>query len=262
MTSNQSLDRGLDVIELLERSDADLGVRDIARRLTLSPAIVQRLINALVARGYAQQNAETKRYRLGHRAIALGSGREPDDLASLGRAELRRLAEEHRLNGFLAAPQGERLVYVLAVQSSGPITIRVSAGSTLPWHSTAIGKALLAEMAPAAARRLLGRGPLPARTDRTITSVDQLLDSLDSVRAKGFAVSNEENLPGVLAVGAVVRKADGGIAGGLSVAFARGLDASHSIKSVAPLVVEAAARLSRGLGYVPDVTNVLRRAAT
>ena len=64
---SQSLERGLDILEMIEAEGGDVGVRELARRLGLSPTIVQRLISSLALRGYIEKNSENARYRLGHR---------------------------------------------------------------------------------------------------------------------------------------------------------------------------------------------------
>ena len=58
---SQSLERGLDVLEVVEAEGADIGVREIARRLDLSPTIVQRMVTSLAKRGYVamQRNSIT-----------------------------------------------------------------------------------------------------------------------------------------------------------------------------------------------------------
>jgi len=61
---SQSLERGLDVLEVVEAEGNEIGVREIARRLALSPTIVQRMVTSLARRGYVDKDAETARYRL------------------------------------------------------------------------------------------------------------------------------------------------------------------------------------------------------
>lgn len=247
---NQSLDRGLDVVELLDAAGRDLGVRDIARHLGLSPAIVQRLINTLTQRGYLLRDAETRRYRLGYRAVGLGAGQSrPDDLLSLAQGELRQLATGHGVNAFLGTLKQGRAVYLLAVQGESPITLRVRVGDEMPLHSTTIGKVMLASVDVAAARRLLARRPLTRVTERTITDPEKLLRALERVRSQGFATVREENLAGVLSVGAPVHDAAGQVIAAVSVAYPRSLDAALSLEAMTPPVVETAARISRGLGW-------------
>ena len=58
---SQSLERGLDVLEVVEAEGGDIGVREIARRLELSPTIVQRMVTSLAKRGYVDRDSETAR---------------------------------------------------------------------------------------------------------------------------------------------------------------------------------------------------------
>jgi DNA-binding IclR family transcriptional regulator len=73
MNASQSLKRGLKIFELLDGSTTSLGVREIARRLDLSTTIAQRLVNTLATHSYLEQISETRRYRIGPRAVGLGS---------------------------------------------------------------------------------------------------------------------------------------------------------------------------------------------
>ena len=248
-SGSQSLERGLDILEMIEAEGGDVGVRELARRLGLSPTIVQRLISSLALRGYIEKNSETARYRLGHRSLVLGaSGELAFDYAVAARRELERLAHEHRLNGFVSVLRGGRAIYLLAVQADGPVAIKVSPGSEMPLHSTSAGKVLLASLGDGEARKLLGGRKLAAITAHTVTDPAVLIASLAKVRRQGFAMVNEENIPGVLSVGAPIRDRAGGVVAALSVAFPKYLDAGLTLQSVEPLVTAAALRVSRTLG--------------
>jgi DNA-binding IclR family transcriptional regulator len=140
------------------------------------------------------------------------------------------------------------------VQGDGPIAIRVSAGEQMPLHSTAIGKVLLATLDADRARALLG-SRLARVTERTITDPDKLLRSFNRVRSQGFATVREENLPGVLSVGAPVHDASGAIVAAISIAYARSLDPALSLEAMTPHVVEAAQRVSRALGWSAAISD-------
>jgi DNA-binding IclR family transcriptional regulator len=246
---SQSLERGLDVLEVVEAEGGDIGVREIARRLDLSPTIVQRMMTSLAKRGYVDKNAETSRYRLGYRSLALGAHNEHgSDYIVTARRELERLARDHSLNGFVAVLHGGRAVYLLAVQAEGPVAIKVAPGSEMPLHSTAAGKVLLSGQTDVEARKLLGHGKLAAITPNTVTDAAAVVAGLAKVRKQGFATVSEENIRGVLSVGAPVRDRTGKMLAALSVAFPRYLDASQTLQNVTPLVVAAARRISRTIG--------------
>ena len=248
-SGSQSLERGLDILEMIAGEGADVGVRELARRSSLSPTIVQRLISSLASRGYIEKNSENSRYRLGHRSLALGaSGEGAFDYVVAARRELERLAHEHHLNGFVSVLRDGRAIYLLAVQADGPVAIKVNPGSEMPLHSTSAGKVLLASLADSEGRKLLGARKLAAITPHTITDPAALMASLAKVRRQGFAVVNEENIPGVLSVGAPIRDRTGGVVAALSVAFPKYLDSGLTLLSVEPLVTGAARRISRMLG--------------
>lgn len=246
---SQSLERGLDILEMIEAEGGDIGVREIARRRGLSPTIVQRLVSSLALRGYIEKNGETARYRLGPRSLALGaSGERGVDYVATARRELDRMAHEHQLNGFVAVLRGGRAIYLQAVQADGPVAIRVSLGSEMPLHSTAAGKVLLASLDDAAARKLIGHRKLAAITPHTITDPAVLLASLAKVRRQGYATVVEENIPGILSVGAPITDRGGTVVAALSTAFPKYLDADRTLQGVIPLVTAAAQRVSRSLG--------------
>jgi DNA-binding IclR family transcriptional regulator len=248
-SGSQSLERGLDILEMIEAEGAELGVRELARRAELSPTIVQRLISSLALRGYIEKNSETSRYRLGHRSLSLGASSERAlNYAVSARRELELLSRDHDLNGFVSVLHGAHAIYVLAVQADGPIVIKVSPGSGMPLHSTSAGKVLLASLPDIAARKIVGTRKLPAITPHTVTDPAILIASLAKVRRQGFATVNEENIPGVLSVGAPIRDRNGEVVAALSVAFPKYLDSGLTLASVEPLVTAAALRISRSIG--------------
>jgi DNA-binding IclR family transcriptional regulator len=249
MAKNQSLERGLAILNLLDNAGQSLGIREIARRLELSPTIVQRMVSTLAAGNFVAQDPDNLRYRLGYRAMSLGASLlQKDNLIASTMPELHRLANEHMLNGFLGVITNDNLVYVLAVQSSGPIAIRTAPGAIAHFHSTAMGKVLLADLPEEKARRFLERAPLPKLTDQTITDPERVIKELDQVRRLGYAISNAENLPGIIGIASRVCNESNETVAALSVAFAPNTAPQQTIPGVARLVVHAAAAISQRLG--------------
>lgn len=245
---SQTFDRGLTVLEAIDAAPAPMGVRELARQLQLGIAIVQRLINTLEQRGFIEQVAENRRYRIGHRAIVLGqSSRHVDTVTKVTLAELEALAEDPGLNGYMGVLSSDRAVYVLAVPSRSRIMLRVDAGETMPFHSTTIGKVFLAMVGERRARELLGSAPMARITDKTITDPDTLIAALPDIRRHGFARVDEENIRGIVSVGAPIRNAQGRIVAALSVAFTKGTTSLEE-EVVTKLVVDTAHRVSRAIG--------------
>ena len=81
-----------------------------------------------------------------------------------------------------------------------------------------------------------------------MTDPAAVVASLARVRKQGFATVSEENIRGVLSVGAPIRDRTGKVLAALSVAFPKYLDAAVTLQSITPLVVAAAQRISRAVG--------------
>ncbi|MCG8507681.1 MAG: IclR family transcriptional regulator, partial [Rhodospirillales bacterium] len=226
-----------------------LGVREIARRLDLSPTIVQRLVKTLEDARFVMKHVDSRKYGLGYRALSLGSSMLTDDsLVSAAMPVLDQITREMEVNTFLSVISGKRLVYILAIQSTGPISIRSAPGTEAAFHSTAMGKAILAEEGETRARALLGPGPLEKLTDRTTLDPEVVIAELETVRQQGYATSVEENLVGVVSTGACVRNAGGRCIAAISIAYVPSLQPNIQLAEAINKIASSAAEISRRLG--------------
>src|SRR6185503_11725815 len=89
-------------------------------------------------------------------------------------------------------------------------------GMSVPLHCSALGKVLLAYGAAQLSGQLPGSA-LERRTDKTVTSEAALRTELATVRARGYAVTDEELEPGLIAVATPIRGYDGAVVAALSV---------------------------------------------
>ncbi len=265
MASNQSLMRGLAVLELLDEANEPLGIRDIARTMEISPTIVQRLMHSLADANFARKDPRTQKYIIGYRAVALGRAMLSDErLVGTAMPELRALASDHHLNAFLSVIAGGELTYVLAEQSAGPIAIKSKPGSKAAFHATAMGKALLSGRSIEEIDALLGEEPLSPLTAKTITDRDALHAVLSRADQQGYALAFGENLDGVTSVAARIRDAEGDVIAAVSIAFAPSLQPTVQLADIIRLVTDAAARISTAIGCPEEtldrITPVLEGA--
>lgn len=117
-------------------------------------------------------------------------------------------------------------------------------GLSVPAHCSALGKVLLAHGAAQ-----LPIGTLERRTDKTITSEAALRAELATVRTRGYAVTDEELEPGLIAVATPVRGYDGAVVAALSVSGPTTRMNRDGLPAVAGYCAEEAAALSAVLGY-------------
>jgi len=194
----QSVNRALDVLEALAAAGGTASLTDLAAACGLPVPTLLRLANTLADRGYLRQGPD-RRYSLGSRLVPLGT----DAHALLGERALpvlRGLAELTGESANLAVLTQGRAEYV--AQAPGRHTMRTftEVGNRVALHCTGVGKALLAAIAPAHAVRLLGAGPLEARTAATLTDPAAVRAEIELIRERGYALDEGEMEVGVRCV--------------------------------------------------------------
>lgn len=194
----QAVDRALDVLEALARSDAPMGVGEVAEATGLPQGTVHRLLRGLQARGYVRHDASRK-YAVGTAPLRLGDAAQ----RSLARSARPYLAELVGVSGEtanLAVLEGDDVVYVAQVPSPHTLRMFAEVGRHVPPHSTAVGKVLLAALPPQRSAALLRRTGLPRRTEHTITDPADFAEELRRTRERGWAVDDGEQELGVRCV--------------------------------------------------------------
>jgi DNA-binding IclR family transcriptional regulator len=110
----------------------------------------------------------------------------------------------------LAMLDGADIVYIACRNSESMVGISYRLGTRLPANCTATGKALLSTYTDEYIRDLLGRQPLRKLTSKSHKSVTSLLRDLHAVRARGYAIDDEETHEGLCCIGAPVFDSSGG----------------------------------------------------
>jgi len=242
---NQSVSRALAIMDLL--ATGPLGVRQVAKQLGFAPSIAQRLLTTMCSAGYLEQRESDARYCIGYKAFQVGSTfASQNDLHSLALPELEALAERH-VTGFLGVLRNATIVYVLAVEGSGPVAVKRRPGTVTHAHSTALGKALLSGYPDEEIRALLPE-QFPQLTPNTTTSIETLLKEIHQIRLDGYALNDQENRLGVFSVGAVIRDSRERPVAALSGAIPSNLVNDALKQETIQTVMEAAQRISRRLG--------------
>jgi IclR family KDG regulon transcriptional repressor len=246
--TNQSLQRALRILDLFTEGTGELGVREIARHLSLSPSIAQRLIATLAAEAMLEKSPITGRYRIGPKLYRLGRLYGlANDLVTVAMPELTRMAEEC-LSASLGTLAGDKMMYAAAAQSRSAISVRVEPGELTDTHSTAFGKAILFGMDEARILALLGPGPYRAKTAQTLTTYDALIADLRVARDRGYAICDSENIDGVYAVAAPIYDGQDKIVASISAAVPQTQLASTTPETLARLTLSAARTISHKLG--------------
>jgi DNA-binding IclR family transcriptional regulator len=247
-SSYLSIQKAFRVLELLAGAPSPQGVTEIAQALELEKSSISRLLKSLSELGYVVQGSRRGQYQVSARLVTLAQQfLGSDRLTREAGPVLRELAANARASAHLAVLVRGEMVIVAKESSPGLIQIATRVGGGAPLHASAMGKILLAGMAPEELAGFLNR-PLRRFTDKTITDPRKLRKVLDDVRRRGHSFECEEEHGGVGCIGAPVRDPQGRWIAAMSIAGPlRGttfrLDAGH-----VKLVVEKAAELSRLVG--------------
>jgi IclR family KDG regulon transcriptional repressor len=254
----QSVSHSLDILESFTKTDDELGVTELSKRLGLHKNNVFRLLATLEHRGYIEQNRETENYRLGPKTLQLGSiFIEQRECRRQARPILENLMESTGETAVVAVLRATKVIYMDSVETNRTVRAVSRVGAMLPAHCTAVGKANLSFLSPSEIEQLYPENELPALTPRTLRTRDALLSELKGVKERGYAVENEECDLDVKSVAAPVRDFSKSVIAALGiVAPANRLDDDRLDKGgVAAKVQEAATALSLKLGYIQGMAK-------
>lgn len=244
----QSVGRAISIMELLGRRGWS-GVTEVANELDIHKSTAYRLLTTLRDRGLVEQDAATEKYRLGFGLVMLASSVTADlDIARCSRPVCERLAEQTRETATVAVLEGDDAIVIHQSNSRFSALSVDWSGRHTPLHATAAGKVFLFYMPEDQRLRILEK-PLQRYTENTILDPAVLQDQLRVGRERGYWYTAEELEVGLNAIAAPIRAADGAVVAAVSVsgpAFRLPVD---SIRSVAEIVKEAAAEISRCLGF-------------
>jgi len=196
--SVRAVERVADILDTLQQADGGTSLAQLAEVTALPKSSVFRYLATLEARGYVERDAASGDYVLG---VALPSHRRHFDLLiARARPLLERLRDRFGETVNFAVLDDDKVRYLEIVESPKAMRLAARRGERDYVHSTAVGRAIAAQLPERDVRRILASSGMPALTPRTITSPDELIARLDDVRADGYAIDDEENEEGARCV--------------------------------------------------------------
>lgn len=241
-------ERLLDVLDTFDLENRALTVAEIAARVGQPSSSVYRSVRALKEAGYLGASDDGV-YRLQPKVLRLAAVvRADNDLLTVAREPMRRLARELRETVFLAVVSDHHAVALDIVNSGRGIGVTVPPGKLFPLHAGATGRALLANLADDDRRRLYAEHPPERFTDETTADVDRLEEELAEVRSRGYDFTAHQYEPGIYSCAVPVFDEDEQVVASLSVVgVAEALDRETGVDELLPELRRAAARIQEQL---------------
>jgi DNA-binding IclR family transcriptional regulator len=247
----QVLERALGVLDVLAGQD-QLAAGEIASRLSLHKSTIHRLLAVLETKGYVDRGTANGKYSLGMKLIELGTRASSRlDLSELAGPVLDRLMERTGETAHIGILSQGAVVSIADSESYKTLRTPSTVGRRNPAHCSSQGKVLMAALDPKELRAFLVKYPLQKYTRRTIPTIAALNRELTQVRQQGYAVDDQEFEEGLKCVGSPIRDHSGSVVAAISIAGPAMRLSAERMPDLIATVVEAAAALSRALGYRP-----------
>ncbi len=198
------------LLEVVASKDQFFSLQKLAEETDIPKPTLHRMLQQLESAGLLERSGDGRQYGTGVRLRKLAESLLLNDTFHGARhGVLRALVNEVGESCNLTALSGSEVMYLDRVETPAPLRFYLHSGSRVPVHCSASGKLFLAGMTPSQRQRLLAHAPLEAFTPKTLTDLDALEEEIKQVRRQGFALDNEEFLPGLMCVAVLVPNPSG-----------------------------------------------------
>ncbi len=192
------------ILGLFHPERTSLTLKEIAKETGINTTSTFRFVETFVQLGYLKKDPKSKRIELGPNAIALGNRMiRSSNLLQNFTPILNRTYSALNLSIDCAVLDGQTLVMVYERDAKGSFTFNSPTVQTA-LHCTSLGKAVLAALPEEKTVEVVKRLYLTAKTDRSITDRNLLLEDLQETRKRGYALNDQEYISGLIAVGAPI----------------------------------------------------------
>jgi DNA-binding IclR family transcriptional regulator len=242
-----SLEKGLRILSLFNKENKNISQTEISKSIGLNMTSTYRYINTFVALGYLEKDSQTKRLRPGIRCMSLCTNlMQATDKLKLIKSEVDKFYKEHKITIDVGLINDETMMSIYRREAEETMTYNLQVVAVNCLHNTSTGKAYLSTLSEQELGVTVSRMPLQAKTARTITNKDQLLDEIKKTKARGYSMAIEEYLPGLITIGApLISRNSGKCLGAVSFDFSTLQTSPEELeKKYAHLIVQIGNTLS------------------
>lgn len=248
-----AIEKAIQILDCLSEADKSLGITEISSQLFIPKSTVHRILSTLLRHSLVSKDKDTSRYRLGVQILKYSNSfYNSFDLRRYSKTILKRTCLDTGLTTFLSIWLDGKGVCIDSVRFSQEAKVQnlfVDIGKIMPFHCASSAKILLAYQSPVEISRLIKGRPLRKYTSKTITDPDKLIQHLKEIKAKGFAICDEELEEGIRAVSAPIKNINGKTIASITITGLVNRINSKVIDQLVRTVVNAAKEISDMIGY-------------
>ena len=139
----QSIERALDIIEVLAVEESGLGVTEIASRVGLHKSTAYRIIETLYNRGYLNKTQDNN-YKIGLKLIeAVSCYINSLELETQARPYVAQITAELGLTSHLGVLEGDKVVYIEKMDVFSSVRMYSQIGLRMHAYCSSLGKFML-----------------------------------------------------------------------------------------------------------------------
>ncbi|WP_022669306.1 IclR family transcriptional regulator [Desulfospira joergensenii] len=253
MSFAQTLEKALDIVEMLAKSNSYLSTKDIAQTLDMPPSTANRFLNTLYSRGYLNKLEGSKKYGLSAKWLSLCAGLiSQTDVLKNAFPILSRVRDQIKEAVYLDVVDNNERLCVLSLPGLNPVSATVNVGHRSPLWVSASARVLLAGFDDFKLDNYMDK--LEPRIFATNSFMDKesLKKEVLLTRRFGVTLSCNEYHGQRASVAASVRDYTGQTVASLAVAFPDNKLAKDLVDKYYKTVGYAALELSRSLGFFND----------
>ena len=192
--------RTLLILEIVGNADRALSPTEINAELQLPKQTVHRLCTTLIEEGFLVKDAQGKGLRPARRLRGFAAGVLQASHYHLSRHQiLIQLAEKIGETVNYVMPEEDGMNYVDRVETDWAFRVQLPVGTHVPFHCTASGKTFLASLPRRMRQQHIQSMQLEKLTENTHSTAESILNELDEVAHRGYAIDNEEFMEGMVA---------------------------------------------------------------
>jgi DNA-binding IclR family transcriptional regulator len=253
----------LSLLELLDRAPGGLQLKDVAERTGINKSTAYRFLSHLEGEGYLFRDIAGN-YMVGPKLTRMGQGASSQaTLSKICRPVLENLRKITCETINLAVLDGSDILYIDVLETFHTFRLVSEVGMRRPFYSTALGKAILANMEDTAGREeLCSSIHFERTTPHTITSVAKLKKQFAMIQKQGFSLDDEEAVIGVRCLGAAFLGADGQVAGGISISGPVVRITNDRLTAFSKEICKAAREISWNLGNRASPLNIKHKKSS
>lgn len=206
--SAPSVKKAFQILQTIADSPAELGVSELSKRLKIGKSTVHGITSALEELGVLVRDPIHKKYNIGYTLLELGRkayGRM--ELRDIARIPMERLMERVGETVFVGVMNGDHVTILDVVESHNEMKITSPPGTRLPILAGAIGKIFLSQLEERKTREIVEKMGLKRYTVKSVVDPKKLLKEVEEVKRRGYAIDDEEYIPGVRAIAAPIQTA-------------------------------------------------------